>query len=349
MMSVDTTTISYLESQWLQRENNYQTFTHHLLTSFWLQRKEWHFIGKNNIVIQGVSFKKPSNDKVIIIVNGFNESYLMYQEVIFDLFHSGYDIITYDHRGQGLSERILDDSQRAYVDSFTDYVEDLTIFWQNIVEPVSYRYHFLFAHSMGGAISWQFLLQHHKIDAVIMSAPMTGIALPMPVNISKFIITLAENNQRFRCAYAARLRKPLPFLFNVLTHSSVRYQCIRHLFEIYPQMRLIGPTWHWLYEAFIACQRVQHSANELTIPLLVLQAGQEKIVNNRALTEFYQKRKQTNLTTSTPYLITDNKYVCCQGDGLIIFKQARHDILFEKDETRSQALKSVLQFFAHYQ
>lgn len=348
-MSVDTTNISYLESQWLQRENNYQTFIHHLLTPFWLQRKEWHFLGKNNLILRGVSFKKPGNNKVIIIINGFSESYLMYQELIYDLFHSGYDIITYDHRGQGLSERILNDSQRAYVDSFTDFVEDLATFWQNKIESQDYKYHFLLAHSMGGAISWQFLLQYSKIDAVVMSAPMTGIALPLPVTLSKFIISLAEKNQRFRYTYAARLRKPLPFIFNLLTHSSIRYQRIRQLFEIYPQLKLIGPTWHWLYEAFTACQVVQRSASELSMPLLLLQAAQEKIVNNRALTEFHRKRKQAKLTTSTPYLVTDNKHVSCQGDGLIIFKHTRHDIFFEKDEIRTQALKSVLHFFAHYQ
>ncbi|WP_438876507.1 alpha/beta fold hydrolase, partial [Bacillus cereus group sp. Bce039] len=65
------------------------------------------------------------HNKVIIIVNGRIESACKYQELFYDLFHQGYDIYSFDHRGQGLSERLIADPQMGYVEQFDDYVRDM--------------------------------------------------------------------------------------------------------------------------------------------------------------------------------------------------------------------------------
>jgi pimeloyl-ACP methyl ester carboxylesterase len=47
----------------------------------------------------------------------------------------GFDVLIIDHRGQGLSGRMLSDTHRGHVDNFSDYVDDLAAFWQQEVQP----------------------------------------------------------------------------------------------------------------------------------------------------------------------------------------------------------------------
>ena len=75
------------------------------------------------------------NDRVIVVCPGRIESYIKYAELAYDLFHLGFDVLIIDHRGQGLSGRMLPDTHRGHVDNFSDYVDDLAAFWQQEVQP----------------------------------------------------------------------------------------------------------------------------------------------------------------------------------------------------------------------
>uniref|UniRef100_UPI0013D3B38A alpha/beta fold hydrolase n=1 Tax=Enterobacter cloacae TaxID=550 RepID=UPI0013D3B38A len=87
-------------------------------------------------------------------------------------------VLIIDHRGQGLSGRMLPDTRRGHVDNFSDYVDDLAAFWQQEVQPGPWRKRYILAHSMGGAISTLFLQRHkHQCDAIALTAPMYGIVI----------------------------------------------------------------------------------------------------------------------------------------------------------------------------
>lgn len=89
------------------------------------------------------------NDRVIVVCPGRIESYIKYAELAYDLFHLGFDVLIIDHRGQGLSGRMLPDTHRGHVDNFSDYVDDLAAFWQQEVQPGPWRKRYILAHSMG--------------------------------------------------------------------------------------------------------------------------------------------------------------------------------------------------------
>ena len=69
----------------------------------------------------------------IVLVTGRTESYLKYQELAFDLYHQGYNVYIIDHRGQGLSQRLLKDNHKGYVKIFDDYAHDLKQFIDEVV------------------------------------------------------------------------------------------------------------------------------------------------------------------------------------------------------------------------
>lgn len=80
------------------------------------------------------------------------ESYVKYAELAYDLFHSGFDVLIIDHRGQGRSGRMLSDPHRGHVDNFNDYVDDLTAFWQQEVLPGPWRKRYIWRIQWAGRL-----------------------------------------------------------------------------------------------------------------------------------------------------------------------------------------------------
>lgn len=342
--------------RWRQREAEYPAFIQGPLRAFWQAREEWCFRGVDNISIQCVRWTHQQSSKVIVIVSGFTETYLKYQELAYDLYQQGYDVMMYDHRGQGYSGRILNNTpRRVYVERFTDYVDDLTTFWQDFVAPCGYQQRYILGHSMGGAVTGLFLSSYPQVscpsqgvNAVVLSAPMVGIHLPMPISWAKALTNIAEHWSFMRNGYVLYKPSLLPFAVNVVTHSRARYTHWQQLFAEQPDILLRGPTYHWVREAMAGGEQLLASTAKITTPLLLLQAGQERLVSNQAQTKFHQALYDAGLQTMTAYLTGCDRVQCSQANGFIRFERSRHEILFENDEIRVAALNALLSFFAHH-
>lgn len=150
----------FSSKDWETRENAFAAFTMGPLTDFWRQRDEAEFTGVDDIPVRFVRFRAQHHDRVVVICPGRIESYVKYAELAYDLFHSGFDVLIIDHRGQGRSGRLLADPHLGHVNRFNDYVDDLAAFWQQEVQPGPWRKRYILAHSMGGAISTLFLQRH---------------------------------------------------------------------------------------------------------------------------------------------------------------------------------------------
>ena len=320
----------------LNREENYTQFVEHQLMPFWQQRQEWQFKGKNNVPIQCVRFTSYEHHKVIVIIAGLMESYIKYQELIYDLFCQGYDAYMYDHRGQGFSGRMLPDPHAVYVDDFVDYVSDLDSFWQNYLSHSRYHCRYLIGHSMGGAITSLFLAKNPRVvNAVVLSVPMTGIKLPLPKPVAKCVISLTQKSMMMRNRYAFKRKTPLPFKLNLSCGSEVRYNRMTSLYYQYPQTQLFGPTFHWVSEAMKASEQVLDNAALITTPLLLLQAGKEQLVDNHSHRLFLKS--------------IDNAGHLATNGGLHCFDEAAHEILFDHDAIRIRAFHQIIDFFSQYQ
>lgn len=324
-----------LSQSWLHRESEFAAFTTGPLLDFWQTREEGEFPGVDNLPVRFVRLASPAHQRVIVISPGRIESYMKYPEVAYDLFHSGYDVMIIDHRGQGRSGRMLTDRHRGHVRRFDDYVDDLSLFWQREVEPRGYAQRFALAHSMGGAILALMLERNPQaFDAVAMCAPMFGIKLPMPVWLAKKITGWAEQRPSVRDNYAIGTGhwRPLPFIVNALTHSRPRYRRFLRYYADYPELRVGGPTYHWVREGILAGERAIADAEKMTTPLLLLQAEEDRVVINAAQNAFCQA-------------LTNAGHPPYGGEPLVI-PGARHEILFEQDARRAGALDAILHFFA---
>ena len=126
--------------------------------------------------------------------------------------------------------------------------------------------------------------------------------------------------------------KNTAFKDNVLTHSQARYQIFNQLYQTNKEIQLGGVTTHWLNSALLAKEQIFSQLTKLKTPILVLQAGEDTVVDNLAQNEFCQQLHQLN---SDAYP---------KGKPVII-SGAYHELFFEIDEYREQALKHILQWF----
>ncbi|MFC0074227.1 lysophospholipase L2 [Samsonia erythrinae] len=326
-----------LISNLLTREAQFAAFATGELLDFWRQREEGEFFGVDDVPIRFVRFTAPQHDNLVVVFPGRIESYVKYSEVAYDLFHGGYDVLIMDHRGQGRSGRLLQDHHRGHVLRFSDYVDDAETLCRHHIDPQRYIRRFALAHSMGGAVLTQLLIRRPGMfDAAALCAPMFGIRLPLPHCVAGWIVNWAERHPAMRDYYAIGTGqwRPLPYRMNVLTHSRERYQRSVRFYADSPDLRVGGPTYHWVREAMLVGKQLLTQAESFTTPLLLLQAEDDRVVDNRSQDAFCQALAQRGYPDSQ--------------DVLQVIKGARHEILFETDNLRVQALALILAHFARH-
>ena len=110
----------------------------------------------------------------VLIVHGFTENADKFSELIHSLLYNGLSVVAYDQRGHGRSWRdpSLADPSLTHVDDFNDYVRDMEIVVDQLLAKLP-RPWFLFAHSMGGAVSSLYLERHNGVfERAALCAPM---------------------------------------------------------------------------------------------------------------------------------------------------------------------------------
>ncbi|ACS84062.1 lysophospholipase L2 [Musicola paradisiaca] len=327
---------SYLECL-LTREAQFAAFVTGPLLDFWRRREEGEFAGVDGVPIRFVRFCAPWHQRLVVIFSGRTDSYVKYAEVAYDLFQCGYDVMMMDHRGQGRSGRLLKDSHRGHVRRFDDYVDDVATFMCQQVETKAYQRCFALAHSMGGAILSLFLARQPQVfAAAALCSPMCGILLPMPHWLAWRILNWAERHPVMRDYYAVGTRqwRPLPYVLNALTHSYERYRRNVRFYADDPDLRIGGPTYHWVREALLAGKRLLAQAADITTPLLLLQAEEDKVVDNRSQDAFCRALSEAGHPSV--------------GGVPRVIQGARHDILFETDAMRAEALGLILTHFSQF-
>lgn len=324
-------------AEWLRREKQFSAFATGPLLDFWRQREEGEFTGVGGVPIRFVRFSSPQHRRVVVVSPGRVESYIKYPEVAYDLFYSGYDVMIIDHRGQGFSGRLLPDKHRGHVVNFSDYVDDFATFYQQEVISHGYQQYVALGHSMGGAILTQFLAREPQAFAsAALCAPMFGIHLPMPNWVANGIVNWVENRPKLRDYYALGTGqwRPLPFVVNALTHSRERYRRSLRYYADDSALQIGGPTYHWVRESIQAGQQIIAQAAKITTPILLLQAGEDRVVDNRSHLAFCQALSATGHP--------------CEGGKPWLINGSRHEILFERDAIRAEALNVILRFFAQH-
>ncbi len=200
----------------------------------------------------------------LLVVHGVGEHSGRYMNVVNHLVPSGYGVYGIDHIGHGKS-----DGERVYVERFQDYTKTLKKCFDMIREWQPERPLFLIGHSMGGLISAAFLLEHQdELSGAVLSAP----SIKVSDNTSQAIIFVgkllsiimpkaglikldAENVSRDPAVVDAYINDPLAYTGKITARLGA---------EILKTM-----------------QRVTEQAAKIRLPIMIVQGGDDKVVDPR--------------------------------------------------------------------
>ena len=304
-------------------QKNYNT----VISPYFYKHTFHYFTTPDNITIAYKIFSVKNPKAIIVISSGRTEGMVKYQELIYDLNQNGYSVYILDHRGQGYSQRLVTDKQMGYVDNFFHYVDDLKFFVDNYV-PYSKK-RVLLAHSMGGAIAALYAERYpNDFNALVLSSPMCEPSILLP-SMSDFFCKLVEKREKHLERYIRGTASydilNYKFKKNDLTHSKQRFEIMKKAYAKEPQTRIGGPSVKWLQEACKWSAISVQKANLITVPVLLLQGENDRVVTAKA---------QEDCCKNAPH---------CKG---VTIKGAYHELFIEKDTMREKALSAILDFIS---
>ena len=313
-------------------EANFVELNQSIIQPFWQNQVQKGSLQSADGINLAYSYVIPAQAKAtILLVQGRTESMMKYHELMWELSQQGYAVFTMDHRGQGLSDRMLENREKGHVEKFQQYVDDQLLFVNSVVlgkQPAGQL--LLLTHSMGGAVGSFLLAQQPTLfKAAVLSSPMH-----MPnteVLFSEADGCYLASVLGWMCSdcFAGFVDVPYnetPFAENVLTQSEVRYQAFRDQYRAQPKLQLGGPTWQWVNESCDIADEFPQLAKTIQTPFLILQGTADTVVSNSAQDEFCQ-----------------NAGKACAG--VVKISGAKHELFIEKDVYRQQALAELLGFF----
>jgi alpha-beta hydrolase superfamily lysophospholipase len=183
----------------------------------------------------------------------------------------GVESVIPDLRGFGQSG-----GKRACVRRFSDFLKDLGALYTLVASENGRSPVFFLGHSFGGLVTSSYLASRSapRADGLIMSSPIFGIATPVPAWRHWLGLLTAF--------LAPDLTQPTGIPTKFLTHDTA----IVEAYEKDPLVfRRISSR---LYRELIgAIAKKEEVAKGLSLPALVLQAGDDRVVSRRAALDFY--------------------------------------------------------------
>lgn len=250
----------------------------------------------------------------VIVCPGRTEFIEKYFEVGRELQKMGFAVLILDWPGQGLSDRLLDDSKKGHIDRFETFMAALANGLEELKDRLP-KPHVALAHSMGGAIALAAIAQDLvKVEAAAFCAPMWGLK-------SKFFgmsyLVWAMRATGRSGDYAIQPGPPERFETNIVTHDKRRWELQRDLVDAAPDLEVGPVTWGWLGASLdiLATFTKPKALARVTIPVFVASAAEEKLVDNASHAEICRRLK-------------DCEHVTVEG--------AMHEILMETDDRRAE-------------
>lgn len=263
---------------------------------------------------------------LLILVNGRAENLRKWRDLAAQFYAQGFDVLQFDHRGQGYSSRLLISREKGHLDDFDFYLRDMATVLNEILARKNYVKRYLLAHSMGALISAHFLLKYpHQICRAVFSAPFFGVPFKRPILDKWLIRAMVAAGFGEQYVFGKGKFSFVDALNNKLSHNAQAMMEMNRIHLHYPKLRLGGPTFRWVKLCQDAIEQLPEILPKIDIPILILQAECDEIVANRRLVKLSQ---------------------CLIHGKLQLIAQAKHEILFERADIRERALAEIASFWA---
>jgi acylglycerol lipase len=200
---------------------------------------------------------------VLLVVHGLAEHCGRYMNLVNYFVPCAYAVYGFDLPGHGKSH-----GKRVYVDRFEDYTKTLADFLDEVRTLHSETPLFLVGHSMGSLVSALFLTRRQEdFSGAILSGPGS---VKVPENISPFTI------------FAGRVFSvlmPKMGLIKLDVSGVSRDPSVVRAYVEDPLVHTGKTTARLAAEILGAMQRISEEANRITLPILLIQGGADKLVD----------------------------------------------------------------------
>ena len=238
-----------------------------------MQQKEGYFKGTGNFNLYWRCWLPDGQVKAIILVaHGLGEHIARYNNLVNNVVPLGYAVYGLDHQGHGKSE-----GTRIFIERFQIYLNDLKTFWDMVRKENPGKKMFLYGHSMGGLIAVPYALQHQsELDGLVVSAPL----LKPGDSINGATIAMA------------RILSVITPKLGVQALDSAHLSHDKAVVEAYDKDPLVyrgKVTARLGSEMFSTMYKLEAQLPSLTLPLLILQGSEDKLVNAEGAKMCYEK------------------------------------------------------------
>ena len=264
----------------------------------------------------------------VLLQQGHNEFIEKYFEVIDEFLKRGFNVISFDWRGQGLSGRIIKDKNKSYIESYDTHDQDLKYILNTIIKPHFQKPLIGVGHSMGGCLMLSAFYEHNnEFDLGILSCPMLGFKNEIFLKFLSSMGNFLSSSESYLIGSKPNMGKETPFNENQLTSDEFRYNRTLKMVRKNPNLRLWGVTNAFAKSVIKRLNIIRHSdlIKKIDIKLLVINSLNDEVVDS-------------NKTLSTL-----KKLQNCQIKN---FNNSKHEIFMEKDKERIKLWKYIDNFLS---
>lgn len=234
----------------------------------------------DGLQLQVKTYGPGESSRRVVVIHGFGEHAGRYTHVADHYVSRGWCVYTIDLRGHGLSH-----GTKAHVSRFNHYIDDVKCVLDSLSLPRAGTH--LLAHSMGGLITVRFLQTFSgRVESATITSPLLGMAVHIPLVTLVAGRLLSHVMPRFR--FASRVDDQLTTRNqdvldrrrqDELLHQWITARCF---FEM---KRGIADAWT--------------TESRIETPTLILQAGEDHIVDPQAPARWLTTRDEKNVTVET--------------------------------------------------
>jgi alpha-beta hydrolase superfamily lysophospholipase len=228
-----------------------------------MQHTEGKFTGRNNFSLYRQAWLPDGAPKaILLVVHGIAEHSGRYTNLVNYFVPKGYAVCSFDLRGHGKS-----DGKRSYVERFSYYLDDLQTFFSLVRAENPNAKIFMVGHSMGSTIAIDYVLTHqNEMNGLIISG--TTLKLGSSINQATKLL--------------ARILSVLTPKMGVSTLDFAGMSRDKAVVEAYinDPLNYTGKlSARFGTELLKTMGMLQKRLSEITIPILIMQGSQDRIVD----------------------------------------------------------------------
>jgi acylglycerol lipase len=241
---------------------------------------EGNFKGARNANIYYQAWLPDGDAKgVLLVTHGLGEHSGRYMNVVDHFVPLGYAVYGFDLVGHGKSE-----GAREVVERFTDYTDTLAIYYGMVKDWQAASPIFLLGHSMGGLIAPYYLLDHQAdFKGAVISAPLVKVSddtSQLTIIMGKILSTLLprmgllalDANSISRDPEVVKAYVNDPLVFHGKTPARLAAELLK------------------------AMLHVMAEADRITLPFIVVQGSEDKLVDPSGSQMLYDKASSIDKT-----------------------------------------------------